>query len=620
MKVSSGLCQCSILFSIAFAPAAGAQTLRQVETIEYVVAADHSFVYTLHREITPLTQAALQAVAQMRFTVNGNQTFELIEAYTRKSDERHIAVNQTDIVNQDGAVGPMLSYVDLKVRQIPFKNVAVGDTVVVTVRYTQSRYYLGDGFSMFYGIAASGADVTTETTIRRPATMPVIHAEQQFNYEETAAADAVVHRWSGHFQIPQSTEQNVADVTARLPRFSFSTFRNYEEIGAAFYAGAAPSLEVTPAIADLAEKITRGKTEPRAQAEAIFDWVTANIRYLAVLLGTGRVVPNPPETVIANGHGDCKDVATLMSALLAAKGIASEYALINTNPVYRLDASPLAGSFNHVIVYIPDLELYADPTAAVSFVGRLPRADRGKPVLRVSKHQVIEARTPIGAVDDNVARISTRLKVGADEIVHGETQVEGSGEFAQILRRFVLQSEGKSAQVALEGLGKQLNVFGEYGLEMPSARSRSEPYRIKTTWTSDKPVGLLTNGMRVPAGLTPYTVNVGLFFGPVTRNRVNAAVCQPGAITQEVSIEIPEGIVPKGLPKQVSASAKNFEFKREWSFDGQTIVEQSELRSTIDAGICSPEVIAAVANAVDEIRNTVGPILRFERRGASNVP
>jgi hypothetical protein len=97
-------------------------------------------------------------------------------------------------------------------------------------------------------------------------------------------------------------------------------------------------------------------------------------------------------------------------------------------------------------------------------------------------------------------------------------------------------------------------------------------------------------------------------------------MCRPGVITQEVSIEIPEGIVLEGLPKRVSASAKNFEFKREWSFLGRTIVEQSELRSTIDTGICSPEVIAAVANAVEEIRNAVGPLLRFEPRGASNIP
>jgi transglutaminase-like putative cysteine protease len=617
MQVSAALVRLNVLFSIMCATAASAQTLRQVESHDYVISVDHSFVYTSHREITPLTQSALQVAAQMRFNINGNQTFELIEAYTRKSDGRQILVSQEDIINQDGAVGPMLSYVDLKVRQVPFKSVAVGDTVVITFRYTQSRHYLGDGFSTSYAIAPSGAELTTETTIRRPASMPIIHAEQQFNYEETRAGDTVVHRWSGHFQIPQSTEQNVADLTTRLPRFSFSTFRSYEAIGAAFYDGAKPLLEVTPAVADLAEDITRGKTEHRQQAEAIFDWVTANIRYLAVLLGSGRVVPNPPETVIANRYGDCKDVATLMGALLAAKGIASEYALIHTNPVYRLDTSPLTGSFNHVILYLPEFDLYADPTSALSFVGRLPRADLGKPVLLLSKQRIIEARTPVGTTEDHVAHISTHLRIGADEIVHGETQVEGSGEFAQMLRRFARQSEGKSAQVALDTVGKQLNIIGEYGLDMRPPTSRSEPYRMTATWTSDKPQQLVAAGMHVPPGLTPFTVNVGHFFGPVTRNRAYDANCLPGQISQEVRIELPEGIVLKNLPGSVQARATDFEFKREWSLRDQMLVEQSELRSTHASGSCSPEIISAVANAVDEIRNAVAPLLQFERRDSS---
>jgi hypothetical protein len=554
----------------------------------------------------------------VRFTVNGNQTFEVIEAYTRKSDGQQIAVNTADIVNQDGAVGPMLSYVDLKIRQIPFKNVAVGDTVVATVRYTQQHHYLGDGFSTSFVITPSGAEVKSEMTVRRPAAMPFIQAAQQFNYEETPIGDTVVHHWSGRFQIPQSTEQNVADLASRLPRISFSTFQNYEDIGRAFFAAAEDLLNVTPAIASLAEDITRGKAGRREQAEAIFDWVTGNIRYLAVVIGVGRVVPNAPETVIANRYGDCKDVATLMSALLAAKGIASEYALINTNPVYQLDATPLVGSFNHVIVYLPEFDLYADPTAAVSFVGRLPRADRGKPVLRVSKHQVTRAHTPIGTADDNVASISSRLKIGVDEIVHGETAVEGSGEFAQVLRRFVVQSEGKSAQVALDALGKQLNIIGEYGLEMPPATSRVEPYGIKTTWTSDKPLELLAKGMKVPAGLTPLTTNVSYLFGQLTRNRVYSAICQPGRIIQEVTIELSDGIVPKDLPKPVHAGTADFQFTREWSLRNEAIVEHSELRSTVGGGTCSPETITSVANALEEIRDSVAPILRFER--SSSLP
>jgi transglutaminase-like putative cysteine protease len=602
--------------SIFFVTTANSQTFRLNVSAEYVIAADHSFVYTLHREMTPLTQSVLQGAAQMRFNVNGNQTFEVVEAYTRKSDGQQIAVNTSDIVSQDGAVGPLMSYVDLKIRQIPFKNVAVGDTVVATVRYTERRHYLGDRFSETFSITPSGADVTSEVTVRRPAAMPFIQAAKQFDYQETLAGDTVVHRWSGRFQIPQSTEQNVADLALRLPRISFSTFGSYDDIGRAFYAGAEDLLDVTPAIASLADDITRGKTERSQQAEAIFDWVTGNIRYLAVVIGVGRVVPNPPETVIANRYGDCKDVATLMSALLAAKGIASEYALINTSPVHELDATPQVASFNHVILYLPEFDLYADPTAAVSFVGRLPRADRGKPVLRASKHQTTMAQTPIGTAEDHSARITSRLKIGADEIVRGETAVEGSGEFAQTLRRFVMQSEGKSAQAALDALGKRLNIIGEYGLETPPATSRPEPYRIKTTWTSDKPLELLTKGLRVQAGLTPLTANVSLLFGQLTRNRVYGAMCQAGQIVQEVSIELHDGIALRNLPKPVRASTANFEFKREWSQQEQIIVERSELQSTVGSSVCTPDTITAVAEAMDEIRNGVNPILRFERSTA----
>ncbi len=57
-------------------------------------------------------------------------------------------------------------------------------------------------------------------------------------------------------------------------------------------------------------------------------------------------------------------------------------------------------------------------------------------------------------------------------------------------------------------------------METPPAARRSEPYRIKMTWTSDKPLELLAKGLRVQGGLTPLPVNVSLLFGQLTRNRV----------------------------------------------------------------------------------------------------
>src|SRR5215470_4474639 len=122
MRIDSSkrLAQSSVWFGIMFATTANAQTFRQTVSAEYVFAPDRSFTYTVHSETTPLAQSVLQGASQRRYSVNGNQTFEVVEAYTRKSDGQQIAVSPSEIVSQDGVVGPLLSYVDIKIRQIPF--------------------------------------------------------------------------------------------------------------------------------------------------------------------------------------------------------------------------------------------------------------------------------------------------------------------------------------------------------------------------------------------------------------------------------------------------------------------------------------------------------------------
>src|SRR5580704_7291694 len=108
-----------------------------------------------------------------------------------------------------------------------------------------------------------------------------------------------------------------------------------------------------------------------------------NIRYVAVYLALGLVVPNDATTVLQNRYGDCKDKVTLMSALLAAKGIASETALINFGASYTLPEPPTMLSLNHAIVYLPEFDLYDDPTARYAAFGVLAAETYDKPVLVV---------------------------------------------------------------------------------------------------------------------------------------------------------------------------------------------------------------------------------------------
>ena len=62
-----------------------------------------------------------------------------------------------------------------------------------------------------------------------------------------------------------------------------------------------------------------------------------------------------------------------MTALLAAKGIASEAALINLGNAYSLADPPTMATLNHVILYLPEFDVYDDPTAASAAFGVLRR-------------------------------------------------------------------------------------------------------------------------------------------------------------------------------------------------------------------------------------------------------
>jgi transglutaminase-like putative cysteine protease len=143
---------------------------------------------------------------------------------------------------------------------------------------------------------------------------------------------------------------------------SVSTFRPYEELGLAYGKVAGPKATVTPEIAALADDITRNIDGHRAQAAAIDAWVKKNIqlrRDLAVgrAPGSARRCGDPAQQV-----RDCKDRATLMAALLAAKGIDSEAVLINLGNAYTLPEPPTMVAINHAMLYLPEFDLYDDPT------------------------------------------------------------------------------------------------------------------------------------------------------------------------------------------------------------------------------------------------------------------
>ena len=78
------------------------------------------------------------------------------------------------------------------------------------------------------------------------------------------------------------------------------------------------------------------------------------LRYFAIEIGWGGLVPRDPEVTLSRGLGDCKDKAQLMVALLRARGIRAVPALaMAPSHGYVDEALPSFRHFNHAIVAIP---------------------------------------------------------------------------------------------------------------------------------------------------------------------------------------------------------------------------------------------------------------------------
>lgn len=80
---------------------------------------------------------------------------------------------------------------------------------------------------------------------------------------------------------------------------------------------------VTPRIQHLADSITRGITNPLLQARALYTYVDEN--YPWVSAREYSTIPNIPEYVLDNHHGDCGQVTLLFLTLCRAKGIPGHF-------------------------------------------------------------------------------------------------------------------------------------------------------------------------------------------------------------------------------------------------------------------------------------------------------
>jgi tetratricopeptide (TPR) repeat protein len=135
-----------------------------------------------------------------------------------------------------------------------------------------------------------------------------------------------------------------------LQATDFASWQDLSRLLAPLYTRAA----VIPVSGPLRVELDRIRAQgpnPVAQAEAALALVQDRVRYVALAMGAGGLVPAPAETTWSRRYGDCKAKTALLLALLRELGIKADPVAVNgTLGDGMNERLPMVGNFDHVLV------------------------------------------------------------------------------------------------------------------------------------------------------------------------------------------------------------------------------------------------------------------------------
>lgn len=375
-----------------------------------------------------LKQSALEDMKQTSISYSTSaEKAEVLEAFTIKADGRKIAVPRGNFQlevdsNLEEGVPPAFS--DESTMTIVFPELAVGDTVALKYKISQKEQYFPGQFSVLDVFGRSMAYDEVVVKVDAPTAVNLRYETPGFELKSQETRDGrtfLEWTYANKEALKNTyTSSSVFDFGVE-PGYAISTFDSYADIAKAYGTRANAKAAVTPRIQKLADDLTKEKLTPAEQAKTLYEWVAENITYAGNCIGVGAVVPRDLDFVLDNNMGDCKDHATLLQALLTAKGIASTQALINASGSFTLPKVPSVQAINHVINYIPSLDLFVDSTDPSMPFGRLSAIESGRPVILVDGSKP-DAKTPWIPSDYTQERVEITANISADGSAEGEAK------------------------------------------------------------------------------------------------------------------------------------------------------------------------------------------------------
>jgi transglutaminase-like putative cysteine protease len=581
------------------------------DDITYTVNADATYTKDETETLRLNTEQSVKQGSQISLRYSTSlEDLEVRDAYTTTKDGKRIDVTPDKIMEQqsaESAGAPMFD--DSKVKTVIFPAIEPGSTITLSEHRTRRKAMFPGQFSEIEYFRDHSDVRSAVVTVRAPASLKLYMDAPGMNGGQVTSdkPDTQVWRWTLENKPAHAPELDSVSANDHSPHVAVTTFPSFAAVGAAYQERAAPKAAVTPAVQAQADLLTKGITDRKEQAEALYNWVSTHVRYVAITLEFGGVVPHDADAILKAEYGDCKDHVTLLEALLAAKGIKSTPVLLNSGNQYSLPgvAAPL-GVFDHVITYLPDFKLYVDSTAGLARFGTLPGPELGKSGLMMDdgsgNAKIVEL--PNGTPDSAQDRTTTRITLNSDGDVKGTSEVESTGSLDWISREvFASLAPGVEPQIA----SRLMSVTGQNGTgsyQHGDMHDLTKPLAYRTEFQVPGYVQLPGPGATpVPAGLGSLNDLAFTFEGLGPERRDFAMPFLNRHVTETTIITLADGMTVPNLPKPVKIVSPFGTYSATYVADGRTITVTRDL-------VISKQSILVQPDEYPELRKLALAVMR----------
>jgi len=344
--------------------------------------------------------------------------------------------------------------------------------------------------------------------------------------KEIRAADLEHQRW--RWEMKDTPPIDLDHVTLRPAAFSLEgrmtvhyagpsipapTEGSWKSIGEWYQAIAKERLVATPEIAAKAKELVGDKTDFYDKTEAIAEFVQKQVRYFVIEMGVGGYQPHYAGDIFHNRYGDCKDKATLLTAMLSTVGIHGALVMVDhERGVIDPDAPSIVG--DHMIAAIeipkgyssPKLRsvvtsktgrqyLIFDPTWDKTAFGQLEHNLQGGygVLMEGSDSQLI--KFPVLSPDLNTIRRTASFQLQPDGSLKGTVTEKRFGDLSENRRSLYTSGDVKEQTQYLDRvLGQDFTTFTVSDFKVQNAESLNKDLTTSYTVTADrfgKPMGPL---------------------------------------------------------------------------------------------------------------------------------